>query len=72
MGRFLVKSRVDAFVDYIAEIDADDADAAAQIAYEGGEGVVWKCQGVSEFDDRRVVTLDVDGEEIDATARGNL
>lgn len=72
MGRFLVQSRVDAFVDYVAEIEADDADEAAQIAYEGGDGVVWKRQGVSEFDDRRVVTLDVDGEEIEATARGDL
>ncbi|MEQ8406342.1 MAG: hypothetical protein RKE49_14695 [Oceanicaulis sp.] len=72
MGRFLVKSRVDAFIDYVAEIEADDADEAAQIAYDGGEGVVWKCEGVSEFDDRRVVTLDADGEEIEATARGEL
>ena len=72
MGRFLVQSRVDAFVDYIAEIEADDADEAARIAYDGGEGVVWTRQGVSEFDDRRVVTLGVDGEEIEATARGGF
>ncbi|WBQ10223.1 hypothetical protein L2D01_00290 [Hyphomonadaceae bacterium ML37] len=72
MGLFLVQSRVDAFVDYIAEIEADDADEAAQIAYDGGDGVVWRRQGVSEFDDRRVVTLGVHGEEIEATARGDL
>ncbi|MCR9129437.1 MAG: hypothetical protein NXI12_07945 [Alphaproteobacteria bacterium] len=72
MAKFRVLSRVDAFVDYIAEVEADNADEAAQIAFDGGEGVVWKTQGVSEFDDRRVVTLDGDGEEIEATARGDL
>jgi len=72
MGRFLVLSRVDAFVDYMAEIEADDADEAAQIAADGGEDVVWKRQGVTEFDSRRVVTLDVDGEEMEATAQGDL
>ena len=61
MGQFRVLSRVDAFVDYVAEI-----------AYAGGPGVVWKQQGTTEFDARRVVTLDTDGEEIDATAQGDF
>ncbi|MCH8488610.1 MAG: hypothetical protein LAT81_01605 [Oceanicaulis sp.] len=64
-------SRVDAYVDYIAEVEATDADEAAAIAFDGGEDVIWTPQGVTEFDDRRVVTLDAQGAEVEATARGN-
>ena len=70
MGRFVVLSRVDALVDYITEVEADDAQEAADIAYEGGEGVHWKPAGITETDVRRVVTLSVDGEEMESTARG--
>ena len=69
MARFQVLSRVDAYLDYLAEVEAEDANEAAILAYEG-EGVVWTLQGVTEFDARRVVTLGADGEEIEATARG--
>lgn len=72
MPTFSVISRVDAFVDYIAEVEAEDAEEAAQIAYHDSSSVRWKLQGVSELDDRRVVTLDPDGEEIEATAQGDL
>jgi len=67
---FLVLSRVDAYVGYVAEIEADTAEEAVDIAYDGGPGVVWSEQGVVEFDARRVVALDDDGEEIESTARG--
>lgn len=70
MGRFVVLSRVDALVDYITEVDADDAQEAADIAYEGGDGIKWKPAGITETDVRRVVTLSVDGEEMESTARG--
>ena len=72
MPTFTVLSRVDAFVDYLATVEAEDAQAAADLAYDGGPGVVWEERGVVAFDARRVVTLDADGEEIDATARGDL
>lgn len=72
MPKFSVLSRVDAFVDYIVEVEAEDAIEAAQIAFEGGPSVTWKLQGVSELDDRRVVTLDDYGEEIEATAQGDI
>ena len=70
MPVFLVLSRVDAYVGYVAEIEADTAEEAVDIAYDGGPGVVWSEQGVVEFDARRVVALDDDGEEIESTARG--
>lgn len=67
---FTVLSRVDAYVDYVAEIEADTAEEAVDIAHDGGPGVVWSEQGVVEFDARHVVALDDDGEEIESTARG--
>ena len=67
-----VLSRVDAFVDYLTTVEADDPQAAADIAYAGGPGVAWEERGVVRFDARRVVTLDADGAEVEATARGDL
>ena len=72
MPTFTALFRVDAFVDYLAEVEADDAQAAADLAYDGGSGVVWEERSIVEFDARRVVTLDADGEEIEPTARGDL
>lgn len=70
MPVFTVPSRVDAYVDYVVEIEADTAEEAVDIAYDGGPGVVWSEQGVCEFDARHVVALDDDGEEVKSTARG--
>lgn len=72
MPTFKVLSRVDAFVDYVAEVEAETAEEAADFAYDDGQGLIWKPQGTVEFDARRVVTLDSDGEEIEATARGKF
>lgn len=71
MPRFTVLSRKDAFVDYTTIVDAEDAQAAATLVSEG-YGFAWEERGVVEFDARRVVTLDADGEEIESTARGDL
>ena len=70
MPIFTVLSRVDAYVDYITEVEADTAEEAVDLAYDGGPDVVWEPYGVMEFDARRVVALDDEGEEIDSTARG--
>ena len=70
MPKFTVLSRVDAYVDYVAEVEADSAEEAADLAYEGDPSVIWQELGVVEFDARRVVALDDDGEEIEDTARG--
>lgn len=72
MPKFRVLSRVDAFVDYVAEVEAEDARAAADIAYESPHEVIWKRRDVVEFDARRVVTLDSGDEEMEATARGDF
>lgn len=70
MPKFTVLSRVDAYVDYVAEIEAGSAEEAADIAYEGDVPIRWEERGVVEFDARLVITLDDEGEEIEQTARG--
>jgi hypothetical protein len=70
MPIFTVLSPVDAYVDYVAEVEADSAEEAVHLAYEGDPSVTWLERGVTEFDTRRVVALDDDGEEIEDTARG--
>ena len=71
MPTFTVLSRKDAYVDYTTTVDAEDAAAAAILVNESS-GFAWEERGVVEFDARRVVTLDADGEEIESTARGDL
>ena len=71
MPKFTVLSRVDAYVDYITVVEAEDAQGAADLVHEG-HGFTWEARGVVEFDARRVVTLDAQGEEIDSTARGDF
>src|SRR5688572_9701484 len=36
MPKFTVLSRKDAFIDYLAEVEAPDAQAAVDLAYDGG------------------------------------
>ena len=72
MPSFKVLSRVDAFVDYVAEIEAKSVEEAVELAWRGGARIVWEPQGVVEFDARRIVALDDDGGEIEATERGDF
>lgn len=70
MPKFTILSRIDAYVDYTAEVEAADLEEAVDLAYHGDPTVKWKEQGVVEFDTRRVVALDADGEEIETYSRG--
>jgi hypothetical protein len=72
MAKFQVLSRVDAFADYVAEVEADDPHSAALIAYSGKADIAWRKQRVTEFDARRIVTLNEHGEEIESTAQGKF
>ncbi len=40
MPVFTILSRVDAYVDYVAEIEADSAEEAVDIAYDGDPSVI--------------------------------
>lgn len=70
MPKFTILSRVDAYVDYTCEVEADDLEAAVDLAWDGDPSIRWTEQGVVEFDARHVVALDANGEEIKGYSRG--
>lgn len=70
MPKFTVLSRVDAYVDYTAEVEADTAEEAVDLVYENLVKVEWKHQGVVEFDAVRMSAIDADGNDIDGYTRG--
>ncbi len=70
MPTFTILSRVDAYVDYTCEVEADSLEEAVDLAYDGGPLIKWEHQGVVEFDARRVVALDLQGFEDDSYVRG--
>jgi hypothetical protein len=72
MPKFKVLTRVDAFVDYVAEIDAPSVEKAVELAWKDTPGIVWKEYGTVEFDARHVVALDDNGYEMERTARGDF
>lgn len=72
MPKFKVLSRADAFVDYIAEIEAETPKQAVELACRDARSIVWKEQGTVEFDARHIVALDEQGNEIEETACGDF
>ena len=70
MPKFTILSRVDAYIDYTTEIEADSLEEAVDLAYDGDPSIKWKEQGVVEFDARHVVALAANGNEIDTYSRG--
>ena len=73
MPKFNVLCRVDAYVDYVAEVEADDAEEAAQLANHDYAGrYKWEERGTQEFDARLYITLDEHGAEIDGTQAGDF
>jgi hypothetical protein len=72
MPTFTVLCRIDAYVDYVAEVEAEDADQAAWLARETHEDYAWRREQTAEFDDRFYVTLDRDGEEIESSHIGDM
>lgn len=71
MPNYRVLCRVDAYVDYIAEVEADDPMTAAQLAYDHPGDYQWEAGGAQEFDARKYLTLDENGEEIEDTRAGD-
>ncbi len=69
MPIFRVLCRVDAFIDYVADVEANDAEEAALLAKDGPK-VAWQRDGESEFDARLYVTLDSQGDPIEGTQCG--
>lgn len=69
MPTFTIRRSQDAYVQYVAEVEAPTIEDAVDRAYEG-QGIVWEEAGVVEFDACRVVAVDDDGEEIESYVRG--
>jgi hypothetical protein len=72
MPLFSVLCRIDAFADYVAEVEADSAEDAAVLADENHSRYNWVHHQTAEFDARLYVTLDGDGNEIEATQVGDF
>lgn len=72
MPKFQVLCRRDAFVDYVAEIEADTPEEAAELANSPFSNPKWEERGVVEFDACLYVALDADGNEIEGTETGKL
>lgn len=66
MAKFTVLQRIDAWIDYVAEVEAEDAEAAAKAAHAGTD-TSWKRVGEAEFWNARFTTLDDAGNEISDT-----
>jgi hypothetical protein len=72
MPKFKVRRRVDAFVDYVAVVEAEDPKEAAEVARADEGRYRWKEEGTCQFDARMFVTLDLRGYEIDGTDTGDF
>jgi len=69
---FAVLRRVDAFVDYVADVEADTPEEAAELAQDDESRYEWIEHGPVEFDARLFVTLNEDGDAIEETQLGDF
>jgi hypothetical protein len=72
MPTFTVLCRIDAFADYVAEVEAGSAAEAARLADDTHQGYEWHAYGVQEFDARIYVTLKADGSHDESTKVGDF
>lgn len=72
MPTFKVLKRVEAYVDYHIDVEADDAKSAAEYATAEDEELDWQQSDTTEFEESRIVALDAEGKEIDDTAYGDF
>ena len=70
MAKFKVLCRVDAYIDYVAKVEADNAEEAAELAQDNASDYDWEERGPVQFDARGYVTLNAKGQEREATRRG--
>jgi hypothetical protein len=62
MPKFIVTKKVDAYVAYVAEIEAKDADEAHALA-QAEDGIEWSYDCVLEFDHTEYFKEDVEPAE---------
>ncbi len=71
MPTFTVLCRLDAYADYLAEVEAEDAEDAARLAEGAHADYKWEHDQTREFDARYYVALDERGNEIEASRTGD-
>ncbi len=67
MPKFRVLRRVDAWIDYETEVDAESSIEAVEIAERVDGAPGWKRVGEAEFWNARFATLDEHGNELPET-----
>ena len=67
-----VLCRIDAFADHVAKVKVKTAKEAAELAEWNHRGYKWVHHSTAEFDARLYVTLDAEGNEIEATQVGDF
>ena len=72
MPKFRVLRRVDAYVDYVAEVEANNPEEAAELANACEQDLRWSKQDTAQFDARLFVALDANGNEIESTRCGDI
>lgn len=72
LPRFKVLCRLDAYADYLAEVEAESPKEAAELAQDRHEDYIWENQQTAEFDARFYVTLDENEMEIESTHIGDF
>lgn len=70
MPKFTVRSFKDAYTVYTCEVEADSADEAVDLVYEGHVDVDWTYHDVVEFDAVRMSAIDADWNQISDNSRG--
>lgn len=72
MPVFKVLRQIDAFVNCIADVEADTAAEAVSKASDDERAYEWEDVGTHCFDARSFVALDENDEEIESTKRGDF
>jgi muconolactone delta-isomerase len=72
MARFTVLCRVDAFIDYVAYVEANSAAQASTIAANDPDRLSWRRHGEEEFDSCAFFALDAEGNEIPESQCGDF
>lgn len=72
MPTFKVLKRVEAYVDYHIDVEAEDAKSAAEYATAEDEELDWQQTDTTEFEESRIVALDAEGKEIEDSAFGDF
>lgn len=72
MPVFTIRRRIDAFIDYEAEIAAPNANEATALARANASLLRWRPAGHHEFQAQTFIALDAGGGEIESSECGDF